>query len=125
MLSLGSRQFEELIAELLVKDGMKVMLTGKTRDGGYDILARADTTVGEHLYLVECKRFSRSHPVGVEIVRSLRGVPEFQNATAGIIATTSRFSEDAIREHNDLRHRIYLKDYNDLVDWLRRHHSNS
>ena len=48
--SVSPHKFEELITELLEREGMNVHLTPKTRDGGRDILASLNTAVGEHLY---------------------------------------------------------------------------
>jgi HJR/Mrr/RecB family endonuclease len=63
--------FEELVAELLHREGMEVQLTPKTRDGGRDVLALHNGSAGQHLYLVECKRYSPDRPIGVDLVRSL------------------------------------------------------
>jgi HJR/Mrr/RecB family endonuclease len=88
------RAFEELIAELLTRDGLEVTLTRRTRDGGRDILAFADSPIGRHLYYVECKRYAPSRPVDVSLVRQLYGVVEADRATAGLLVTTSRFTSD-------------------------------
>jgi hypothetical protein len=94
--TLDPRRFEELIAELLMRDGMEVELTEASKDGGRDLLAWADTPFGRHLYLVECKRYGVQNPVGVSIVRSLYGVLEAEQATAGLIVTTSSFTKGAL-----------------------------
>lgn len=70
---LPSRQFEELVAELLADLGYEVELTQATRDGGKDILAYMDTPHGKLLCLVEAKRYRHDRPVGVELVRQLYG----------------------------------------------------
>lgn len=119
LLSLEPRKFEELIAELLSREGMEVQLTPTTHDGGRDILAFADTVAGRHLYLVECKRYRPDRPVQVGWVRSLYGVVEHERATAGILVTTSYFTRSAQRFADGLKHRISLKDYEELVAWLR------
>ena len=59
--------FEELVAELLHREGMEVQLTPKTRDGGRDVLALHNGSAGQHLYLVECKRYSPDRPIGVDL----------------------------------------------------------
>jgi len=116
------RTLEELVRELLDREGMDAKLTPKTRDGGFDVLAFARTAFGpELLYLVECKRYAAGRPVGVEVVRSLYGVVEREKANAGIIVTTSSFTKGALRFQQDVRHRLGLKDYHDLVAWLRLH----
>lgn len=116
---LTPRKFEELVAELLTRKKMKVKLTKKTRDGGYDMLALSETEIGQHLYYVECKRHSKGKPVDVTIVRALYGVVENDKATAGLIVTTSYFTKDADSFREDVKYRMSFKDYNDLKDWIK------
>jgi hypothetical protein len=118
---LPPRRFEELIAELLSRDGLEVHLTPQTRDGGRDILAFQNSTVGRHLYLVECKRHNPGNPVGVSIVQRLYGVVTQERATAGLIVTTSRFTKDALSFAETVQHQIGLKDYEVLKHWLKAH----
>jgi HJR/Mrr/RecB family endonuclease len=115
---LDSRKFERLIAELLERQGLEVRITPRVRDGGRDILAFLKTPVGEHLYLVECKRYRADRPVGVALVRSLYGVVQAERATAGLLVTTSRFTSGALSYQRPLERQLALRDYNDLVAWL-------
>lgn len=115
--TLPPRRFEELIAELLARDGFDVQLTPQTRDGGCDVFA-SHRHLGL-LYVVECKRWSERNPIGVALVRALYGVVEHQRATAGLLVTTSRFSSTALEFAEPLRYRLSLKDYPQLVEWLR------
>ncbi|MBW4656883.1 MAG: restriction endonuclease [Kaiparowitsia implicata GSE-PSE-MK54-09C] len=55
---LTSRQFEELTAELLNRQGYEVELTSETRDGGKDLYAVKKDGLGSFLFLVECKRYA-------------------------------------------------------------------
>lgn len=118
---LAPRRFEELVAELLSRDGLDVRLTPATRDGGRDILAFGSTPVGNHLYLVECKRHAPTNPVGIGVVRQLYGVVTQERATAGLIVATSRFSTDAHEFAVSVRHQMSLRDYDALCEWLQRH----
>jgi hypothetical protein len=115
---LDPRHFEELVAELLVRHGCDVHLTPRSKDGGCDIMARFQTPMGRLLYLVECKRWAASRPVGVQIVNALYGVVSKGQATGGMIVTTSRFTSGALEIQRALEHRLMLKDYNALVAWL-------
>ena len=115
---LEPRKFEELVAELLVREGMQVQLTPETRDRGRDILALQHGPAGHHLYLVECKRYAPNRPIGVELVRSLYGVLEQERATAGVLITTSRFTRDALKFADPIRYRLSLKEFDDLKKWL-------
>ncbi len=115
------REFEQLVFELLIRDGFECLLTPATRDGGYDILARYHTPVGPVIYLVECNHFGPQRPVGVSIVRGLYGVVENQRANAGLIVTTSHLSPDAISLTEELRYRMEAREYDELVTWLKKH----
>ncbi len=120
LFSLDPLRFEELVAELLFRDGMEVELTERSGDGGRDILAWTTTDIGQQLYLVECKRYNEENPVGVSIVRALYGVVEAEKATGGIIVTTSEFTKGATNFAKTLEHRLWLKDYYQLLEWIRK-----
>ena len=87
MYSLTPRQFEQVVAELLEKQGYDVELTPPSKDGGKDIYVAKKTSLGRFLYLVECKKYGRGRPVGVELIRQLYGVVEQERVNAGIGAT--------------------------------------
>lgn len=116
---LGDRMFEELTAELLTRDGFDARLTPKSRDGGYDVLALRRLGIVDLMYLVECKRYARARKVGVQVVRSLYGVVSRKRANAGLIVTTSSFSRPAQLERRDFGSQMALKDYDDIVQWMR------
>jgi HJR/Mrr/RecB family endonuclease len=119
MHELKPRQFEELVAAILRDLGYDVDLTAQSVDGGIDIIATRKSEVGEILLVVECKRYAERRPVGVGIVRALYGVGEQLRATMAMLATTSFFTRAAREFERMLRNRLTLKDFNDLVGWLR------
>jgi hypothetical protein len=121
LFGLPPRKFEELVAELLHRDGFDVKLTQTTRDGGRDILAYLETMAGRHLFLVECKRWGRQQPVDVSVVRALYGVVMQERATAGLVVTTSHFTRDALQFRQPLQFQLNLRDYGDMVSWLKKH----
>jgi restriction system protein len=116
---LTSRQFEELAAELLERQGYEVELTSETRDGGKDLYAVKKDGLGSFLFLVECKRYAPDRSVGVGVVRSVHGVAQHERANGAVVLTTSFFSEPARRFAHDLRGQMSLKDFVDLQVWLR------
>ncbi len=118
---IGPRKFEELVAELLTREGYTTTLTPQSKDGGFDILALVTTVLGQHLYLVECKRYAPDNPVGVSLVRSLYGIVQKRQATAGVVVTTSRFTQGALRFQEELNYQMALRDYQDLRGWLAVH----
>jgi restriction system protein len=116
--SLGPRKFEELIAELLMRQGYETQLTPSSKDGGFDIYAARKESLGEILFLVECKKYAADRKVGVEIVRALHGVVQEKRATAGVVATTSFFTKGALAFQQKIVHQMHLADYVALQKWL-------
>jgi HJR/Mrr/RecB family endonuclease len=117
--SIGPRDFEELIANLLEREGYRVIITPASKDGGRDLIATTNSPLGSHLYLVECKHYSPNHLVGVELIRNLYGVVEMERATAGLIITSSSFTSGALEAQRSLCHRLHLKDYNELMTMIK------
>lgn len=115
---LSSRKFEEVIAEILSRKGYDVTLTSATRDGGKDIYVAQKNDFGSFLFLVECKKYNPDQKIEVGIVRNLYGVVSAENATCGIIATTSYFTKDAQDFQKSVKFRMSLKDFNSIKQWL-------
>ncbi|SFS82869.1 restriction endonuclease [Paenibacillus sp. 453mf] len=113
------RKFEEVVAEIFHKKGFTVTLTPRTRDGGKDIYAIQNGMFGRQLFVIECKRYSSTNKVGVELVRGIYGVKVAERATAAMLVTTSTFSKDAIDFASPLKYELSLKDYTDLKSWLK------
>lgn len=119
MLELKPRKFEELVAELFRAKGYDVELGRGTKDGGVDIRAFLRSDIGALLTLIQCKRQSARNKVNVDVVRGLYGVVNRDDASCGMIVTTSTFTRDARSEQQRLEHRIHLADYTNLINWLR------
>ena len=113
--NISSREFEEMVCELLDKQGYNVKLTKQTRDGGKDIIVVQKSVLGEFCIYVECKKYDKSNPISVKLVRELYGTVMADDATAGMIITTSYFTRDAKEYRDKIKHRMTLKDYNDLI----------
>lgn len=118
LFNFSPREFEEMVCELLDKQGYNVKLTKQTRDGGKDIIVVKKSILGEFCIYVECKRYDTSRPISVSLVRELYGTIMGDNVTAGMIVTTSYFTKDAKEYTEQIKHRMALKDYNDLVQEL-------
>lgn len=116
--SFSPYEFEQMVCELLDKQGYNVKLTKQTRDGGKDIIIIQKSILGEFCIYVECKKYDVSRPISVGFVRELYGTVMVDNATAGMIITTSHFTKDAKEYTEKIKHRMTLKNYNDLVQEL-------
>lgn len=118
--SLTPREFEELVAELFVRQGFNVELTPETRDGGCDIIATKNIGGLPFMLLIECKRYSIDNPVDVSLIRSLLGVQTDRKANKAVLVTTSRFTKPARDFAERQQHLISLIDIDDLMDMLPR-----
>ena len=114
--SINWRQLEELIAELLRSQGMEIIVTPNTKDGGRDIIARGEFIPGEPMLMaIEVKH------------KKIVGLHDFQKAMKAnedfptlMLATSGKFSSGVIREKNKNRHnlRLFLKDGIALTQWI-------
>lgn len=116
---LRPRQLEELVAELYAREGFEVELTPETHDGGVDLFVVKRTPFGSLLTVIDTKLHRADRPVGVGIVRQMFGVVEARRASAGVIATTSYFSRDAMQFQADVPFRLGLQDFGDLHRMLK------
>ncbi len=115
--AIDPRRFEEVVAELLHKQGFLVDLTKQTGDGGYDIIALSMKGNLEFKTLVEWKRHSKKRKIGIGIIRSFCDVLNTENANKGMIVTTSTFSKPSIERSNEMGYKLDLIDRVDLLNW--------
>ena len=57
--------------------------------------------------------------LGPEPVRAIYGVAEAERANVGMIVTTATFGPAARAFAGQLRYRVSLRDYEDMVKWIR------
>ena len=115
------RVFEEFIAGCYHRAGYEdVILTPRSRDGGIDVLATLTYPgVGIVRFIDQVKAYSAGRVVPAEEVRALAGVLQNRpDSHKGIVTTTSKFAPDVYKEFPDTG-RIFLKDHDKLVDWLK------
>lgn len=112
------RKYEEFIAFLLEKMNYKITLTQQSRDKGVDIYALRKDELGDFLTIVDCKKYSSSHPIGIGIVRNLYGTLNIEKASHGIIATTSSFTKGAREFEEHYKYQISLKDHSQIQSWI-------
>lgn len=115
---LTPREFEQLAAELLEKQGYKVTLTQQTKDGGKDLIIIQKGIIGNFLIYAECKKYAPDNHIGVNLVRQLYGTVMADNATAGLMITSSYFSKDSYDFISTIKHRMNLVDFNNLSELL-------
>jgi restriction system protein len=118
LLRISPRDFEMVLAELLTDMGWEVELTKATRDGGKDILAYMNTSIGRLLCLVEAKQYRKDRKIGVDLVRTLYGTLCDYQANSAMMVTTSTFSRDAHEFQQRHQYQLSLRDYTDVVTWI-------
>jgi restriction endonuclease Mrr len=124
LLKVNGREFEEMIAELLYKQGYKVELTKRTRDGGYDIIALMDLKMHHPLkFLVECKQTKLK--VGVDVIRKFKEVIDTEKANRGIIVTTSYFTRDALKKQQEIPYLLDYRDKDKVIEWVKEYFKSS
>jgi hypothetical protein len=116
---LPPRMFESIVARLLENMGCKIELTPATRDGGRDILATFQTPLGEILALVECKRYRPDRKIGIDLLERFMWVLDRKdNASFGLMVTTSFFSAEANALARSFQYRIKLRDFEGIREWV-------
>lgn len=117
LMTLNSRKFEILLADILEVFGFEIELTKHTRDGGIDLIAiKHNDILGVQKYLLEAKRWRNK--VGVQPVRSLVFLHGYHKASKSILVTTSEFTKGAWELQNEFKYTLDLKDRKALRRWV-------
>jgi len=95
-------QFEKLVADVLDRQGYKSKLTQKSRDGGVDIILDNN---GKSVF-VSVKRYNNT--VGVDKVREIHSVANYNNAAFGALITNATVSLDALTWANRCTPRVIV-----------------
>lgn len=89
--------FEHLVRELFEKEfsarGGEVKITQASSDGGVDAVAFDPDPISGGKIVIQAKRYTKT--VGVSAVRDLFGTMQHENASRGILITTSDYGPDA------------------------------
>jgi SNF2 family DNA or RNA helicase len=116
--NLDPREFENLVALIYEKDGYKVVVTGRSHDGGIDIRADRITAGGNDRIVVQCKHQKQS--VGRPVLQQLWGVLNSDHTiTRCDLVTSAGFSAEA-RDFAAGK-RLTLIDRSKLLELARRH----
>jgi hypothetical protein len=90
------RQYEEFLDAVFRNQGFRTELGSGTNDGGIDIRLYQSQSLPQMVTVVQAKKYS-SRPINLDTVAALFGNAVAQKATAGMLATTSRFQPAAKR----------------------------
>ena len=117
--SLSPSEFEHLVARLYMARGYAARVTPATRDGGIDVVALRDITVGREKLAIQCKH--QQSPVGrPELQKLLGAITADPSFSAGVLVTSATFSTDA-RQFASQNGRLQLVDKNALALLLVQH----
>jgi restriction system protein len=115
------RQWEEILAGALDKEGFTVTLTPRSGDHGRDVIA-VKSGVGCMRMLGSMKAYAPDHLVTREHVHEMLGVINAEGATKGLITTTSDFAPKILEAPGlaDLvPYRLELMNGPQLQNWLK------
>ncbi|MEF3306251.1 restriction endonuclease [Paenibacillus sp. GYB003] len=93
LLEMDPFDFEHLVCNLFAKMGLESKLTRSSKDGGVDVIAFDPRPVFGGKYIIQAKRYKNT--VEVAAVRDLYGTMMNENASKGILVTTSTYGPDA------------------------------
>lgn len=109
-----SRQFEEIVEQIFKDAGFETTLTKETHDGGKDIIATKYVLGKPVVFYIECKKYNRRRPIGVNLVRELVGVQTINRVNKTFLVTTTYFTDGAYVEAARQNTLIDLIDGNEL-----------
>ena len=100
--TLEPQEFEELSKNLLKHLGLEnARVTGRSGDGGIDVLAVRNTEQGVERIAAQCKRWRGG--IGVSVARDFLGAMQDQSIQQGILVGASEFSDECLQfcqKHN-------------------------
>jgi len=120
--ALSPEAFELLVADRLAAMGLGVQRVGaaNTRDGGIDMIAWPEKNAAvPFLLAVQAKHSRRGRVVPPAVVRDLKGVLSTAPLDFGLVVTNTTFSPDARWVAAQGPRIVRLRDFKDLVRWLR------
>jgi len=119
--SLHWREFEELVAELLEKDGYSVELGSGNNDGGKDLIATKDLgESGLFKAVWQAKHHKPGNRVGIEVIRELADTRNEHKASKGILVTSTYLTKGAFERVQKDTYILGKVDKDDLLNWINR-----
>lgn len=112
------RNFERLTAEFFKRENYEVELGSGTNDGGIDLRVFDRENTEKPYIIVQCKRHKMSHKVKIETVKSFYTDVEFEGATKGLIATTSRIAKGGKKVASIRKYPLQFAENEEIKDWV-------
>ena len=112
------RKFEELVCLLFKNIGYETFLGPGRGDMGVDLRLIKKTDIGELLVLVQAKKYAPENRISLAPVQALYGAVNKEEASKGILVSTSEFEPVAKRFANSSLYRIELAGPDTIRKWL-------
>ena len=112
-------RFEEVMNDVFRAHGYKTILTQRRKDDGADIILIGGNN--DRMGIVECKRYSKSRKIGVELIRQLMGTIIQWEVRRAYFVTTSDFTAGArevARKYTKQGYEFDLKAASDILKML-------
>jgi len=114
------RQFEFLTGEYFKRSGYSVTVNKGRGDGGVDVVAtKNDEIIGPEVIYVQCKKYSKNNPIQLDAVRAFWATVNDENATKGLIATTSRLTRGAEEYCKARLYRLSAFEEDKIIFWIK------
>jgi len=101
---LSPRQFEEVVAQMIARQGYRTRVVGGARDGGVDI--KVFSRQGQLVGVVQCKRYKPNKALTPGFVREMATVRQMHGVNIAYLATTAYFTEESKRLAQQLNVRL-------------------
>lgn len=112
-------QFEDVVAELLSKDGFDVKVGKRRKDEGVDIFAEKHINgIGRILTVWQAKKLLLKNKVGINTIRELADTRNEFKASKGIIVTNTALTKGAINRVTRDKYMLDKIDGDDLIKWI-------
>ncbi|MFU1555126.1 restriction endonuclease [Aeromonas sp. A04] len=120
--SLTWREFEEMVDELLKKQGWNTTLGRGTKDGGIDIFAeKIDPAIGTIKTIWQAKHLSEGNKVSLKEIRELYGIVAEHRVTKGIIVTSTFLTRGAIERVEKDCCVLGKSERPEILDWIEKY----
>lgn len=108
--------FEQLVADIWDQRGWNTSRTGKSKDGGVDVIAKKSTPFSQK-QIIQAKRYAAGSTVGSGDIQQYSSLKEEQaSADVVVIVTTGTFSNKAQEKASKLN--VKLVDHKTLIDMI-------
>lgn len=113
------RQFEFLTGEFFRRSGYNVTVNKGRGDGGIDVIAVKENQItGPEKIFVQCKKYKKPNHIQLDSVRAFWATINDEQATKGIIATTSCLSKGAQEYCKARLYRLCAAEEDKVTNWI-------